>query len=221
MAAFENRSGVYVQVHEHRKRRKLPIASRHHLNLNIPLGEVWAHVRENCLGKAVASWWVGAFVMLAAGGSHANAEANLDRWRFSKMDDGLATASLPAANKLMNSSGVLSYSPVLTIACRIGGDPHWSEWLRLNDAVSSGSTITMSVSVDEALAVDERWSATHRGKVLVRSGPEAVSRLLSADRLVLSWRFGLLSGRAEADFDLAGIAEAVRQLAEACQTSRP
>jgi hypothetical protein len=177
--------------------------------------------QEGSLGKAVAKWWVGALVMLAVGGSQANAEANLDRWRFSKMEDGLATASLPAANKLMNSSGVLSYSPVLTIACRMGGDPHWSEWLRLNDAVSSGSTITVSVSVDEAPAVDERWSPTRRGKVLVRSGSEAVSRLVSAERLVLSWRFGLLSGRAQADFDLAGIAEAVGQLAETCKTGQP
>jgi hypothetical protein len=176
------------------------------------------------LGKAVANWWVGACVMLAVGtlgGSQVNAAADLDRWRFSTSDDGSVTASLAADNKLMNSSGTLSYSPVLTIACRSGGNPHWSEWLRLHDAVSSSSKITMSVSVDEAPAIDERWSATHRGKVLVRSGPGAVSRLLSANKLVLSWRFGLLSGRAEADFDLAGIAEAVGQLAETCRTSRP
>jgi hypothetical protein len=168
----------------------------------------------------VAKWWVCAAALLVAGG-YANAQAGQDRWRFSTSEDGLVTASLAADNKLMNSSGRLSYSPVLTIACRSGGDPHWSEWLRLNDAVSSSSTITMSVSVDDALAIDERWSATRRGKVLVRSGPGAVSRLLSANKLVLSWRFGLLSGRAEADFDLAGIGEAVGQLAEACQTSRP
>jgi hypothetical protein len=36
LAVFENRSGVYVLVLEHRKRRKEPFAGRHHLNINRP-----------------------------------------------------------------------------------------------------------------------------------------------------------------------------------------
>jgi hypothetical protein len=36
MAVFENRSGVYVLVSEHRKRRKAPFAGRHRVNLNRP-----------------------------------------------------------------------------------------------------------------------------------------------------------------------------------------
>jgi len=31
MVAFENRRAAYVWVREHRKRRKLPFAGRHHL----------------------------------------------------------------------------------------------------------------------------------------------------------------------------------------------
>ncbi|WP_244603016.1 hypothetical protein [Mesorhizobium delmotii] len=45
--------------------------------------------------------------------------------------------------------------------------------------------------------------------------------MVSADRLQLSWRFGLLSGRGEADFDLAGLSEAVGQIASTCNTELP
>ncbi|WP_244484530.1 hypothetical protein [Mesorhizobium sp. Root552] len=172
------------------------------------------------MGRAMVKWGTFATVLLLAGGGGAYAQAGQDRWRFTTMDDGLVTASLAAVNKLTNNSGTLSYSPVLTIACRTGGDPQWSEWLRLND-MASGSTVTVSVAIGDNQAVDERWVISRRGKVLIKSGPQAVSRLVPADRLALSWRFGLLSGRGEADFDLEGIGEVVGQLAEACQTTQP
>ncbi|WP_352954360.1 hypothetical protein [Mesorhizobium sp. M1322] len=45
--------------------------------------------------------------------------------------------------------------------------------------------------------------------------------MVSADRLQLSWRFGLLSRRGEADFDLAEFSEAVGQIAGTCNTELP
>ena len=48
-----------------------------------------------------------------------------------------------------------------------------------------------------------------------------VKRLVSANRLLLSWRFGLLAGRGEADFDLAGLGEAVDQIAGTCNADPP
>lgn len=39
MVGFENRSGVYVEVHEHRKRRDPPFAGRHGLKYQHTL--VW------------------------------------------------------------------------------------------------------------------------------------------------------------------------------------
>ncbi|TIU66392.1 MAG: hypothetical protein E5W13_32750, partial [Mesorhizobium sp.] len=59
------------------------------------------------------------------------------------------------------------------------------------------------------------------GRRLVRDGADGIRRLVSADRLQLSWRFGLLSGRGEADFDLAGFSEAVGQIAGTCNTELP
>jgi hypothetical protein len=161
-----------------------------------------------------------ALVLVSACGM-AEADAALDNWRFDTSGDGLVTASLYANNKLITGSGVLGYSPVLTIACRPGREPQWSEWLQLNDAVSASRKITMSVTVDGDGKFDESWSVGTRGKMLVRDGADGIKRLEPASRLLLSWRFGLLSGRGEADFDLAGLGAAVGKIAGTCNIDPP
>lgn len=150
----------------------------------------------------------------------AQAGALAGEWRFGT-DDGLVTASLHGTNKLVTGGGALSYSPVLTIACRADGEPRWTEWLQLNDGVSASRKITMSVTVDDGGKFDESWSVGSRGRMLVRDGADGIKRLFPASRLSLSWRFGLLSGRGQADFDLAGLEEAVEQIAESCRTKPP
>lgn len=156
----------------------------------------------------------------ACGVAHADA-AVVGDWRFAKDGDGLVTASLYATNKLITGGGALSYSPVLTIACRLDGEPRWTEWLQLNDAVSASRKITVTVAIDTRGRFDESWSVGPRGRMLVRDGADGVKRLVSANRLLLSWRFGLLSGRGQADFDLAGFDEAVGQIAGSCNTDPP
>ncbi|TIT46810.1 MAG: hypothetical protein E5W75_20205, partial [Mesorhizobium sp.] len=68
---------------------------------------------------------------------------------------------------------------------------------------------------------DESWSVGTRARMLMRDGADGIKRLVPANRLLLSWRFGLLSGRGQADFDLAGFGEAVSQIAATCQTEVP
>ncbi|WP_258116629.1 hypothetical protein [Mesorhizobium onobrychidis] len=63
----------------------------------------------------------------------------------------------------------------------------------MNDAVSASRTITVTVTVDKASKVNESWSVGKRGRKLVRDGVDGITRLVSADRLKLSWRFGLLA----------------------------
>lgn len=163
---------------------------------------------------------VAALAFISACGV-AEADAALDNWRFDTSSNGLVTASLYADNKLLTGGGALGYSPVLTIACRPDGEPHWSEWVQLNDAVSASRKITMSVTVDGDGKFDESWSVGTRGKMLVRDGADGIKRLVPASRLLLSWRFGLLAGRGEADFDLAGLGEAVDRIAGACNIDPP
>lgn len=167
-------------------------------------------------GRAVALALVLAFACAPA---HADALAG--NWRLGTADDGFVTASLHATNKLITGGGALSYSPVLTIACRAAGEPRWTEWLQLNDAVSASRKITMTVTVDGGNKFDENWSVGSRGRMLARDGADAIKRLVPASRLLLSWRFGLLSGRGQADFDLAGLEAAVEQIAGTCETDPP
>ncbi|MDX8521281.1 hypothetical protein [Mesorhizobium dulcispinae] len=163
---------------------------------------------------------VAAALLLTAAGI-AQAGPDLGNWRVDAGSDGQVTASLYATNKLITGGGALGYSPVLTLACRPDGEPRWSEWLQLNDAVSASRKITMSVMVDGGSKFDESWSVGPHGKLLVREGDDGIKRLDSANRLFLSWRFGLLSGRGEADFDLAGLSVAVSQIAATCKTDLP
>ncbi|MER8378662.1 MULTISPECIES: hypothetical protein [unclassified Mesorhizobium] len=164
---------------------------------------------------------VAAAFLLASVYGIAQADTVLDNWRFDKTSDGLVTASLYATNKLITGGGALSYSPVLTIACRTAGEPRWSEWLQLSDTVSASRTIAMSVTVDQSGKLNESWSVGPRSRMLVRDGADGIRRLISADRLLLSWRFGLLSGRGKAEFDLAGVEEAVGRIATTCNTKLP
>ncbi len=164
---------------------------------------------------------VAAALVLAGACGVARADAAVGEWRFAKDGDGLVTASLYATNKLVTGGGALSYSPVLTIACRPDGEPRWTEWLQLNDTVSASRKITVTVAIDSRGRFDESWSVGPRGRMLVRDGADGVKRLVSARRLLLSWRFGLLSGRGQADFDLAGLDEAVGQIAGNCKTDSP
>ena len=158
-------------------------------------------------------------LVLARGIAQANAVPG--NWRFGTGEDGLVTASLYASNKLITGGGALSYSPILTIACRPNSEPQWTEWLQLNDTVSASRKITVSITLDRGGKFDESWSVGSRGRMLVRDGADGIKRLVAANRLQLSWRFGLLSGRGEADFDLAGFGEAVHQIAGDCNTDPP
>lgn len=164
---------------------------------------------------------IAAALVVASPCDASRAETALDHWRFGASNDGLVTATLHAVNKLVTSGGAMSYSPTLTIACRAEDEPRWSEWLQLNDPVSATRSITLSVTIDQAGRFTESWAVGYRGKKLIRDGADGIHRLLAADRLLLTWRFGLLAGQGEADFDLAGIAEAVRRIAESCKTDPP
>ena len=162
-----------------------------------------------------------AALSLVATAPAVQAAPDLGNWRIDTGNHGEATASLHASNKLITGGGALGYSPVLTLACRPDGEPRWSEWLQLNDSVSASHKITISVVVDNGGRLEESWSVGPRGRTLVRDGDDGIRRLVSANRLTLSWRFGLLSGRGEADFELAGLSDAIGQIAASCNTDPP
>jgi len=128
-------------------------------------------------------------LMLAAVCGAVPAHAAADNWRFDTSSDGLVTASLHATNKLFTGGGALGYSPVLTIACRPGSEPGWSEWLQLNDPVSASRKITMSVNV---VLVSTSWvwctasrkcAAASLASVSARASSATTSGLVTARTL--------------------------------------
>lgn len=153
--------------------------------------------------------------------SAAFADADPTRWRIAAASDGMVTASVPADNKLMTTGGALSYSPTFSVACRPDGEAAWHISLQLADAVSADRSITVSVRLGGAAAVEESWTVGPRKKLLVREGEGVVARLVNADRIRLSWRFGLLSGRGEANVDLAGVEAALSAIAARCGVAPP
>lgn len=144
-------------------------------------------------------------------------------WRLGSGPDGQVTASIFSINTLsVGSSRVIDYHPTLTIACRPGGEPHWSVSLQLKDSVSArGGAINVSARIDNGGEQAEQWVPGFQGRSFSKEGNAGVARLLQAKRLRLSWRFGLLAGRGEAVFDLSGVKDAVARLAGACGVEMP
>lgn len=174
-------------------------------------------VRQSSARKRLC---IAALVLASAVSPAARADDAQERWQFGEGKDGQVTARLLATNKLSTAGGALSYSPVLTIACNREADPQWREWLKLNDKVSASGTIVMSVEID-ADSFEERWAVHRGGRVLFRAGADGISSLAPANHLSLSWRFGLLSGRGEARFDLAGTRAAIARIAASCGADVP
>jgi len=143
-------------------------------------------------------------------------------WQSGSGPDGQATASIFSMNTLsVGSSRVIDYHPTLTIACRPGDAANWSVALQLKDPISARAAANVSVRLDNGEESIEQWSPGFQSRGFSKQGSSEVARLLQAKRLRLSWRFGLLTGRGEAIFDLSGIEGAVSALAQACGIDLP
>ena len=86
--------------------------------------------------------------------------------------------------------------------------------------MAGGGTIPVTVRIDGGGAKAENWLVGGNRSLLLNGG-ESVARLLSARQLRLSWSTGFFSGTGEAVFHLAGVREAVAQLANACGLQLP
>jgi hypothetical protein len=143
-------------------------------------------------------------------------------WRMGSGPGGEATASIFSINTLsVGSSRVIDYHPTLTIACRPGGEPQWRVSLQLKDSVPARAAANVAVRLDNGGENSEQWTPGFQGRGFSKTGSSEVARLLRAKRLRLSWRYGVLSGRGEAVFNLSGAQDAVAALAGACGTELP
>lgn len=145
-----------------------------------------------------------------------------DPWRIANGRDGAITASVVSIGTLsVGSSRVIEYHPTFTIGCRpaeAGGG--WSQALQLRDPVAGDRSVDLSLRVDGS-AISEQWTLGFQKRSFSREGKDGVARLLGARHLKIMWRFGFLAGRGEADFDLAGLQEAVTRIGHMCGDELP
>lgn len=139
-----------------------------------------------------------------------------DGWRISNGRDGVITASVVSIGTLrVGSSRVIEYHPTFTIGCRPTAEGQWSQSVQLRDPVAGDQTVDLSLRIDGRV-VSERWALGFQKRSFSREGDDGIARLLGARRLKVVWRFGFLSGRGEADFDLTGLQDAVARIARMC-----
>jgi hypothetical protein len=154
---------------------------------------------------------------LAAALSAARAETS--RWQTGRGGGGRATASLLSTNTLSTGNRAIEYHPTLTIGCIAGQASSWTQSVAIREAISGSGTVQVSVRLNGGGARSEAWSG--RNRTLSRDGGDGVARLRGARQLRLSWSTGFFSGTGEAVFQLAGVDDAVAQIAEACGLDLP
>ncbi|MGB3389302.1 MAG: hypothetical protein WBA88_15095 [Pseudaminobacter sp.] len=162
--------------------------------------------------------------LLAAGACIATAPVAFgqsDHWRIGNGRDGTVTASVVSIGTLrVGSSRVIEYHPTFTIGCRPteGGD--WSQSVQLRDPVAGDQAVDLSLRID-GTTLSEQWALGFQKRGFSREGKDGIDRLLGARRLKIVWRFGFLAGNGEADFDLAGIQDAVARIGRMCGGELP
>lgn len=158
-------------------------------------------------------------IYLLTGASIATAPAAFaqsDSWRIGKGHDGTITASVVSIGTIsVRSSRVIDYHPTFTIGCRPTEGDGWRQSIQLRDPVAGDQLVEISLRIDGDL-VSERWALGFQKRSFYKEGKDGVARLLGARHLKIVWRFGLLAGRGEADFNLAGLPDALARIGRMC-----
>ncbi len=161
-----------------------------------------------------------AFV-LSAGSFAALCTAQADKWRTGQSGDGSATVSLLSSNTLSTGNRSIEYHPVLTIGCMAGQPSSWTQSVKIRNGATGSGSIQVTVRVDGKGSQSEVWSLGARNRSLSLDGDGGVARLLGARQLKISWSTGFFSGTGEAVFQLAGLNEALAQIAGICAIDLP
>ncbi|RUM98681.1 hypothetical protein EET67_06135 [Pseudaminobacter arsenicus] len=139
-----------------------------------------------------------------------------DPWRIVNGRDGAITASVVSIGTLsVGSSRVIEYHPTFTIGCRPTEGGSWSQSVQLRDPVAGDQSVDLSLRIDGSV-VSEQWALGFQKRSFSREGKDGIARLLGARRLKIVWRFGFLAGNGEADFNLAGLRDAVARIGRMC-----
>ena len=133
------------------------------------------------------------------------------------------TASLSSSNLIASGSQSADYTALYSIACQSGDSAKWSQWLQLEDALSSRGQIELSATIDKKAPREEFWIVEGHRRILTRENTPDIAELKSAKTLKLSWNWGWtwLWLSDEARFDLGEVEAAIFTLAKNCEIAEP
>ncbi len=150
----------------------------------------------------------------------ATAALAADRWKIGR-GEGAATATTYSINTLSTTARTIEYRAALVISCKASRYPVWRASILIRRAISGQGGIPVTMRYDNGVPFEDVWTLGDYNRSLNMDGEQALARLARARRFDLSWRFGLFSGEGQAVFDVAGLDDAIADLAKACGVSVP
>jgi len=155
------------------------------------------------------------------------ASQELGAWSFGelKTENGAAihTASLFSSTLITSGDQANDYAALYTIACQTGDPTKWSQWLKLEDSLSSRGQIELLATVDKKIPREEFWIVADSKRLLTRENTPDIAELRKAKTLKLSWNWGWswLWLSDEASFELGSIEAVIFTLAKNCGIAEP
>ncbi len=151
----------------------------------------------------------------------------LGAWSFgeSKAENGavIHTASQFSSTLITSGEEASDYAAIYTISCQSGDSTKWSQWLKLEDSLSSRGQIELMATIDEKSPREEFWIVTDSKRLLTRENTPDIAELRTAKTLKLSWNWGWswLWLSDEASFELGDIEAVIFTLAKSCEIAEP
>jgi hypothetical protein len=151
----------------------------------------------------------------------------LGAWSFGKSvaANGAVTfsASLHSSNLIASGGESADYAVIYSIACQSGDSTKWSQWLKLEDALSSRGQTELKATVDNKSPREEFWIVADNKRLLTRENTPDIVELRTAKALKLSWNWGWswLWLSDEARFELGDIEAVIFTLAKSCEIAEP
>jgi hypothetical protein len=155
------------------------------------------------------------------------ASQELGAWSFgeSKAENGAAvhTASLFSSTMITSGGEEADYAALYTITCQTDDPAKWSQWLKLEDSLSSRGQIELLATVDKKIPREEFWIVADSKRLLTRENTPDIAELRKAKTLKLSWNWGWswLWLSDEASFELGSVEAVIFTLAKNCGIEEP
>ena len=155
------------------------------------------------------------------------ASQELGAWSFGKSvapnDAIIFSASLLSLNLIASGDANADYPVIYSIACQSLDSTKWSQWLKLEDSLSSRGQIELLATIDKKPPREEFWIVADSKRLLTRENIPDIAELRTAKTLKLSWNWGWswLWLSDEARFELGDVEAVIFTLAKSCEITEP